>query len=251
MINIDALLELAVTTPLGQDVHQEQNFGELLEPKLRKLFYETYQELPEQFSQVYHVQGSKKAKETDYGLGAMTPWTEFGSSTSPVTGTNAMPVVEYETIPAGLERIYTHKEFAKGFMVERKFADDEQYNVIEKMPKDLARAGRYKVETDAISLFNNGFSKDIGGTGKSAIYDGKALFAADHPLLNATAVTEFGTGILSNVMTGAGSALSDTSIKNGLIMMRKQTDEAGKLIQYKADTLVVPPDLNTALGFSI
>lgn len=239
MLN-DIFLEVAVTTPTGAETMQEQNFGELLEPKLRKLFYETYDELPEEFSKIFHVESSKKSKETDYGLGAMTPWTEFGSSTSAITGTNSMPVVPYETIPAGLERVYTHKEFAKGFVVERKFADDEQYRVIEKMPKDLARAGRYKVENDAVSLFNNGFSANVGGTGKSAIYDGKALFAADHPLLNTGAVTKFGTGILSNLITGA---LSDTTLKNAMIMMRQQTDEAGKLIQMKADTLVVPPQL--------
>lgn len=216
----------------GQQVHQELNFGQLLEPKLRKIFYETYDEVPEVFSQIYKVQTSKKAVETDYGLGAMTPWNEFGSSTKAVTGTNPMPSVPYDTIPAGLERIYKHKEFAKGFIVERKFVDDEMYNVIEKMPRDLARAGRYKVETDAATLLNNAFSKDVGGTGASAIYDGKALITADHPLL--------GGGTCSNLVTGA---LSDTTLKQALTLGRQQKDEAGKLIQLNFDTLIVPPEL--------
>ena len=71
-------------------------------------------------------------------------------------------------------------------MVERKMVDDEQYGVIEKMPKDLARAGRYKVEMDAVSLLENGFSN----TG----YDKKPLFAKDHPLLNG--------GTCSNLIEG-------------------------------------------------
>ena len=41
------------------------NFGVLLEPGLRKVFYESYTELPEQFPQVFKVMTSKKAKETD------------------------------------------------------------------------------------------------------------------------------------------------------------------------------------------
>ena len=152
------LLEIAATEIDGKDVHQELNFGELLEPKLRKLFYETYQEVPEQYSKVFNTLTSKKAKETDYNLGAMSPWTEFGSSTAAVTDTNNMPVVPYQTILTGEEIVYTHKEFASGFLVERKFADDEMYGVIEKMPKDLARAGRYKVETDAAGLLNTAFT---------------------------------------------------------------------------------------------
>ena len=241
MLNYKEIFEeLAVTTATGATTHQELNFGELLEPKLRKLFYETYDEVPEQFSKIYHMNTSKKAKETDYGMGAMTAWNEFGSSTTAVTGATTMPSVEYVTIPAGLERTYVHKEFARGFMVERKFADDEQYGVIEKMPKDLARAGRYQVEGNAISILNNAFSKDVGGAGKSAIYDAKSLIAADHPILNATATTAFGTGICSNLITGA---LSDTTIKQALTMGRRQCDEAGKLIQMNFDTLIVPPDL--------
>jgi phage major head subunit gpT-like protein len=224
--------EIAVTTPTGGSTHQELNFGMLLEPKLRKLFYETYDEVPEQYSKLFHVQTSKKAKETDYGLGAMSQWNEFGSSTTAVAGGTAMPTVEYVTIPSGLERTYVHKEFARGFMVERKFADDEMYNVIEKMPKDLARAGRYKVENDAISLFNNAFSADVGGAGKSAIYDGRPLIDGAHPLLNG--------GTASNLVTGA---LSDVSLKNAIILSQAQKDEAGKLIQMHFDTLVVPPAL--------
>lgn len=236
-IDFDVIREACIT---GDSTHQELNFGALLEPKLRKLFYETYDELPEQFSKIFHVESSKKAKETDYGMGAMTPWAEFGSSTSAVNGDDGetpakllnMPEVPYEVIPAGLERTYTHKEFAKGFKVERKFVDDEQYKVIEKMPKDLARAGRYKVETDGASVLNNAFT--VNG------YDAKPLISATHPILATSAVTVHGTGVSSNLATGA---LSDASLKLALQKGRKQYDEAGKLIQMSFDTLFVPPAL--------
>lgn len=220
----------------GDDVHQELDYTMLLEPKLRKIFYETYDEVPEQYSKVYNVKKSKKAKETDYGLGAMSPWGEFGSiagtygtvngsledaSTNPIPN---MPSVPWEIVPPGLERVYVHKEFAKGFMIERKFMDDEQYGVLEKMSKDLARAGRYKVEQDAASMFNSGFVTNG--------YDQKPLFADDHPLLGG------GTG--SNIVSGA---LSDTTLKTASTLLRSQKDEAGKLIQLQPDTLIVPPEL--------
>ena len=215
--------------PQGTATHQEVNFGKLLEPGLRKLFYETFDEVPEQYSKIFKVHNSKKAREVDYGLGAMPLWSEFGTAinadlTGSAVGETDMPSVNYVTIPAGLERVYVHKEFAQGFQVERKMVDDEQYGVINKMPKDLARAGRYKVEMDAVSVLNNGFTN----TG----YDKKALFATDHPLLSG--------GTCSNLIEGE---LSVENLKKAIIAMRNFKDEAGKKVVYKADTLIVPPAL--------
>lgn len=262
-------LETAVVTPTGGSTHQEANFSILLEPKLRKLFYETYDEVPEEFSKVFHVQTSKKAMETDFSLGAMPQWGAFGSGAGVALGSSAegygtkagastangsnMPTVPYVSIVQGTPRTYIHNEFAQGFMVERKLADDEMYSVIEKMPKDLARAGRYKVETDAASLFNNAFATNG--------YDGVPLFSDAHPLLgykdatgaavvpNAPGLKSDGTALVagktSNLILGA---LSDTTLKAAMLKMKQQCDEAGKLVQFKADTLVVPPTLEfTAL----
>lgn len=223
------LLEIAATEIDGKDVHQELNFGELLEPKLRKLFYETYQEVPEQYSKVFNTLTSKKAKETDYNLGAMSPWTEFGSSTAAVTDTNNMPVVPYQTILTGEEIVYTHKEFASGFLVERKFADDEMYGVIEKMPKDLARAGRYKVETDAAGLLNTAFTTNRFKYVTNAYTQ---PLCGSHTLLSADTCVNY-----------IEQALSDTGLKAALTMGRDQRDEANKLIQLNFDTLIVPPEL--------
>ncbi|MGL4774540.1 MAG: Mu-like prophage major head subunit gpT family protein [Clostridium sp.] len=228
---------LAPVNPTGATTHQENDFGALLEPKLRQVFYNSYNELPEQFSKIYHVKTSKKAKETDYGLGAMTPWSKFGASQTTVADATAMPTVQYQKINAGLERTYVHEEFASGFMVERKFVDDEQYDTIMKMPKDLARAGRYKVEQDAASLFNNA----LVVTPTATIYDGKPLFAIDHPLAqlkNAQGVAITTKG--NNLIVGT---LSDVTLQNALLLGRKQVDEAGKLIVMNFDTLVVPPAL--------
>ena len=216
--------------PQGTATHQEVNFGKLLEPGLRKLFYETFDEVPEQYSKIFKVHNSKKAREVDYGLGAMPLWSEFGTAikadlTGEAVGAEDMPSVNYVTIPAGLERVYVHKEFAQGFQVERKMVDDEQYGVINKMPKDLARAGRYKVEMDAASVLNKGFE----GSG----YDKKPLFAKDHPLLK-------GNETCSNLIEGE---LNVENLKKAIIAMRNFKDEAGKKVVYKADTLIVPPAL--------
>lgn len=116
------------------------NFGKLLAPGLRKIFFETYAEVPEQFSKIYKVNKSTKAKETDYGLGAFGTWEPRTSELSEVA---------YDTLSPGLEREYVHKAFTKGFMIGRELYDDEQYNQINKFPKAMARSGRAFVETEA------------------------------------------------------------------------------------------------------
>lgn len=219
------MAEIAVTTPTGGTTHQENEFSKLLEPKFRQVFYNTYDEVPEQFSKLFHVETSKKAQEFDYGLGAFKPWKQFGKSMTTVDTGTPMPSVDYQKIEPGLERVYTHEEFTSGFMVERKFIDDEQYRIITKLPADLARAGRYKVETDAHTVFNKAFDTHTKG------YDGKPLICADHPTL--------AKGTCSNLVD---ADFSDTSLKAATTLFRKQVDEAGKIIQMKPDTLVVPPE---------
>lgn len=198
------------------NTHISTNFAKLLEPGLRKIFFETYKELPEQYTGIYNMNTSKKAKETDYGLGAFGDWIERADE---------LDTVAYAKLSAGLERTYTHKAFTKGFIIGRELYDDEQYGQMKKMAKALARAGRAKVEKDAMIPLKEGFTK--------AIYDGKPLFAADHPLVDSATTC-------SNLVTGA---LTEASLKVAMQRMRETVDEAGNLVQFTPDTLIIPPAL--------
>lgn len=205
--------------PTNANTHISSNFGKLLAPGLRKIFFETYGEVPEQFSKIYKVNKSQKAKEMDYGLGAFGDWVPRATNLSEVA---------YDTLSAGLEREYVHKAFTKGFMIERELYDDEQYRQINKFPKAMARAGRAFVEKEAAKTLINGFNATSG-----KIYDNKALFANDHPLVNSTK-----KGV--NLVTGA---LSDVNLKIALKCMRETVDEAGNLINMQPKKLIVPPAL--------
>ena len=202
------------------DQTNETNFGKLLEPGLRKIFFETYDELPEQFAKIYNVNTSNKAAEHDFGLGAFGDWEKRASN---------YDTVAYTTLSPGLERTYVHEAFTQGFMVTREMYDDDQYRQIEKMPKAMARSGRAKVEKDAVIPLVQGFDKAT-----RPIYDGEALFSAAHPLLDA----EGKTG--SNLATGA---LNDANLKAALKLIRETPDEAGNLIQLRATKLIIPPAL--------
>ena len=103
------------------------------------------------------------------------------------------------------------------------------------MAKALARAGRAKVEKDAITVLTKGFKSDVGAfKGR----DGKELFHDQHTLVDSSKTC-------SNLMTGP---LNETNLKKAIQMMASQLDEAGNLIQMKATKLIVPPALeDTAL----
>ena len=202
-----------------EDRDEEENFGKLLEPGFRKIFFETYDELPEQYSKIYNIESSTKAQEKDWGMGAFGDWEKRESQ---------FDTVDYKTLSSGLERTYIHEAFTQGFMVTREMYDDEEYRQLEKLPRAMARAGRAKVEKDAMEPLINGFDE-----ANHPIYDGKALFADDHPLLDSN-----DTG--DNLVTGE---LIDENLKSALQKMRETPDEAGNLVQFKATKLIIPPAL--------
>ena len=103
------------------------------------------------------------------------------------------------------------------------------------MAKALARAGRAKVEKDAITVLTKGFAGDDGAfKGR----DNKELFHTAHTLVDSGKTC-------SNLLTGP---LNEANLKKAIQMMASQLDEAGNLIQMKATKLIVPPALeDTAL----
>lgn len=211
--------------PVLANTHISTSFGQLLEPGLRRIFFETYKAIPEQYSKIYNMLNSTKAVEREWGMGALSDWTERTSELSEVS---------YAKVSPGLARTYTHKAFTRGFMVGRELFDDDQYNQIEKMPKALARAGKAHVEKMAMLPLINGFSKDVGGVGASAIYDGQPLFSAVHPLV------DHATKKCSNLATGA---LTSANLQKAILQMRNTVDEAGNLVVFTPTRLVVPPAL--------
>lgn len=198
------------------------NFQELLEPRLRKVFFDTYDEKPEEYSGIYHVASSKKAQEHDQHVTGLGLW-EKKSESGPI---------KYAEIGMGDQVTYTHEEYAKGIQVPRRFVDDEMYDVIDKLPKELARGGRALVETTAADVFNNGFTSNG--------YDGVPLFSDSHPLKGKDKVnpSQVGDNYLDLKFDQRGAALEE-AIK----LLQSQVNDNGLKIQAKADTIIIPTDL--------
>lgn len=202
-------------------------WAKLLEPGLRKIFFESWKEREEQYSKVFNVLTSNKHTEHDISLTGFGPWEARTSENS---------AVPYDDPMEGFEVDYIHTEFLKGFKVTRAMVDDELYNQINKLPKNLARSGRARVETDAASVLNNGFTK-VG-------YDGEPLFSNSHPLKRQPGV--YGDNLIeidSASVKSPEDVLNEDLVNEAILKARKTTDDAGLKIVVMPKKLVIPPDL--------
>ena len=192
---------------------RREYFGSLLEPGLRKIFYEEYDQIPTMIPELFNMQTTDKPFEKDQSIGTMGDFPKFEGT------------VEYDRPYEGYTVTYEFPEFAKGFKIERKLYDDDMYNIINKQPAGLAISAARRRESDAASIFNNAFSGSYTGG------DSKALCATDHPSKAP------GQSDRSNKGT---SALSHASLQTAKNAMRGTVDDRGGKISVVPDTLVVP-----------
>ena len=196
-----------------------EQWAELLDPGLRAIFFVQRDALAatSKIPMLFNVIGSTKSAEKFLGAGGMSDWLEYEGA------------IEYDDFDQLYKTTLTHKEFVRGFKVERKLVDDDQYNVINARPRALALSATRTREKHAASVFNNAFSSSYTGG------DGVSLCNDSHPL----APTHSG-----DTFDNAGtSALSYDNVVGTRRLMREFVDDRGELIVVSPDTLIVPPEL--------
>ena len=194
-------------------------WADLLEPGLREIFevqrdaLAAQSVIPVLFNQI----GSSKAAEHFLGAGAMSDWDEYKG------------LINYDDLDELYKTTLTHKEYVKGFALERKLYDDDQYNLIKPQPAALAMSAMRTREKHAASVFNNAFTAGyVGG-------DSIILCSASHPLAPTHA---------ADVLGNAGTtALSYDSVIATRKLMRAYTDDRGQLVSVNPDTVLYGPGL--------
>jgi hypothetical protein len=195
------------------------NFGELLTPIHRKVFFNAYEEKPKTYVNTFGVDTMDKKDESFQHIGALGTW-----------GTNNeggdFNLSEFKQ---GQKITFTAQRYDKSYEVTWELMQDDQYNVFKGngkggSAKTLARGLAATEETEAAKVIIEGFAN----TG----YDGVSLFSDAHPLIDSNEKC-------SNKVSGA---LTDATLKEALTKMRLQVDEAGVLIAAHAKKLVVHPD---------
>jgi hypothetical protein len=198
-------------------ISRAQLLKELL-PGLNALFGLEYKTYGEEHKEIYETETSERSFEEETKLS--------GFSAAPVKAEGA--AIAYDNAQEAWTARYSHETIALGFSITEEAVEDNLYDSLSKRyTKALARAMAYTKQVKAASVLNNGFSSSYPGG------DGKALFAADHPLVSG--------GTNSNRLTA--SDLNETSLEAAVIQIAGWTDERGLLIAAKPGKLIVPPAL--------
>lgn len=197
-----------------------ENFAELLTPIHKKIFFDSYNEKPLVYKKIFRTEKMNAKKQTYPHLGAFGLWKENTEGSE----------FNQDKFDEGEVASFEARRFDKSYDLTWELVQDDLYNVMKGIgnggsAKGLGRSLRATEEADTANVIMKGFT-NVG-------YDGKALFAKNHSLINSTQVC-------SNLIEGA---LTDESLKAALTLMRLQKDEAGVPIAAHATQLVVCPEL--------
>lgn len=193
-------------------------FPKDLEEGLNAHFGMSYRDHPEEWREVFDTEGSTKAFEEDvqeFGLGAAVVKPEGGS-------------VTYDEGGQGWTKRYTHITLALAFSITEEAIEDNLYARLgPKYSRSLARGMRHAEEIYHADIFNR--ARNASYTGG----DGKTLLASDHPLARG--------GTYSN-MLATPAQISEASLEELLIMIRKAKDDRGIYINAQPMKLIIPPE---------
>ena len=194
-------------------------FAKQLQQGLNTVWGLEYRSHPEEWRKVFQVETSKKAFEEDQLV------TGFGAAVVKPEGS----AITYDEANEAWTSRYTNETIALAFSITEEAIDDNLYMQMgSKYAKALARSMQHTKEIKCAAVLNNATSASfLGG-------DGKALLASDHPLA--------GGGTFSN-MLATPADLSEASLEDILIQIRKAKDDRGIPVALRAVDLVIPPDL--------
>lgn len=192
----------------------QENFADLIEPGLRKVFADVFNKQESMLPVLFNMQMSDKAVEHDLEMGDIANLEPFEGS------------IPYDDSGEGYKTDYTHLEYARGIKVERRLVINDLYNVINRKPQTLALASFRRRESDGASVFNNAFSGTGGGDSLS--------------LCNAAHTSRVGGSNQSNTGTDALSATAVETARQAMIAFKSNRDNN---IPIKPDLLVVPHQL--------
>src|SRR3990167_3624630 len=142
------------------------NFGDLLKPGFRDIFFQRYKKYPPEFPKIVNeLSSSRQYEEDSYVAG-------FGSVPEKVESVS----VTFDDPYQGYDKRYTHTTYGMGFRVSREMYDDDLYGKMKKMPSALARSMAITAEQDAANIYNRAFDSAYTGP------DGLELCSTAHPL---------------------------------------------------------------------
>ena len=195
------------------------NADDLMHVGLDEVLFQKWAEKRFIFEELYNVKGSGRKYEK------VTGFAGFGLLASKNEGTDLTPDDPIQ----GYDTTFTHVAYGLYARVTKEMRDDDQYDVINKMPAALSDSvGRTK-EYYAAALFNNFFT--VAGSYISG-GDGEYLGSASHPLT--------GGGTYQNILSTAAD-LGISSLEESLYTMRLTVGDRSENLELEPRILLVAP----------
>ncbi len=202
--------------------HVSSAFGDRLDPRFQKIFFEQYNQLPSMLAEIYEFVPTNGRNDMRWSqVGTLPDWSNFSGT------------VDYQSSSQGYDTVATPLEFASGIQVERKLFDDDQYNIMDQRPRALATSAARTREKHGSRLFNNAFSVDT-------------LFYVNSegvPLCSNSHTTTSGASTSSGFDNLGTSALSATAVAAARIAARNFRGDQAERIDVSLDEMIIPPDL--------
>lgn len=197
------------------------NFGELLETTLKEIYFKRYNQQPKLYPQIFNVETSNSAFQDALKIS--------GLGTLAVKGEGQ--AITYDDPVQGTRKRTVHTTYALGFRVTMEMQMDDLFNIISKMPDDLADSTINHQENLAWGLVNDSFA----GTLHTGL-EGDTFIATGHVLLK--------TGGTHDNLQSPAIALSVSGLEDMHIMAKTLVDESGRFTPVNLQTLLVPSELD-------
>jgi len=193
--------------------HLTENFGDLLDPRMRKIYDKQYEERIDtsMIPKIFGMKTSNRNYEIMSGIGAMGDYQDFDGT------------ISYDTVGQLYDKTFTFPEKALAFKVERKLYDDDLYGKMDQKPWQMAVSRARTREKTGADIFNSAF---VGTDGA----DGVSLCNASHPYSpdDATTQSNAGSTALSATAVEATRRIGHNSIFN----------DRGELLSVNYDTIL-------------
>ena len=197
------------------------SFGDLVDRRVTKLFYERYDELPDVVPVLFNMDSSSDQYETISQVGNVGDFSQF-------TGQ-----VQYQDQSQGYDVTATHIEFASGIQIERALYDDDRHGIWERKPVQLADAANRTRQKHAARIFVNAASVDTFFYRNT---ENVALVSDSH-------TTTSGASTASGFDNQLTTAFSAAALLAAVIQMKGFRDDAGNRISIMPDEIWIPVDL--------
>jgi len=199
------------------------SFGDLLDPRFQKIFFEEKKQLTSMIETIYTMAGTNGRNNMTFSeIGTLSDWDEHNGT------------VNFSSMSQGYDVTLTPVEFSKGIQISRKLYDDDQYHIMDQKPKNLVTSGHRKREKDGARMFNNAFSYDTYfGVNSEAV----ALCSNSH-------TTNSGASTANGFDNLGTSAMTATAVFAARLQMLGFRDDQAELYDVEPDELWFPPDLS-------